>query len=118
VPLLHELFAKRAGPAHPPEQFAAFFDPIARSRADVVLSCGRRAADVAALRDDHPDSPRAIRGADPFCTNGMLLSDKLAEAISPRHYMVMFSFDGIRSETLIASASARLRRADFCPVHI
>ncbi len=36
-----------------------------------------------------------------FCTNGMLLSEKIAQAIIDANiYMVMFSFDGVTSDTL------------------
>ena len=109
----NELFSKRPAQRIAPEQFAAFFDPIAPVTREVVLSCG----------DEPLMSPHfeAILGElaarDPevrvrFCTNAMLLSEKIAQAIIAAHtYLVMFSFDGIRSETLHRIRSARISSA-------
>jgi MoaA/NifB/PqqE/SkfB family radical SAM enzyme len=98
----NELFSKRPAQRIAPEQFAAFFDPIAPVTRDVVLSCG----DEPLMSPHFETIIRELATRDPevrirFCTNGMLMSEKIAEAIiAANTYMVMFSFDGIRSETL------------------
>jgi MoaA/NifB/PqqE/SkfB family radical SAM enzyme len=98
----NEIFSKRPAQRIAPEQFAAFFDPIAPVTRDVVLSCG----DEPLMSPHFETIIRDLAARDPevrirFCTNGMLLSEKIAEAIiAANTYMVMFSFDGIGSETL------------------
>jgi len=98
----NEDFAKRPAQRIAPEQFASFFDLIAPITRDVVLSCG----DEPLMSPHFEAIVRHLAIRDPevrirFCTNGMLLSEKIAEAIiAANTYLVMFSFDGIRSETL------------------
>ncbi|MSU69188.1 MAG: radical SAM protein [Opitutaceae bacterium] len=110
----NEAFSKRPAQRIAPEQFAAFFDPIAPATRDVVLSCG----DEPLMSPHFETIIRELAQRDPevrirFCTNGMLLSDKLAAAIIAANvYMVMFSFDGVRPETL-----HRIRvGSDFCRI--
>lgn len=97
-----EGISKRPAQRVSPEQFANWFEPLAPITRDVVLSCGDEP-----LMSPHFDTiVRSIAARDPevrirFCTNGMLLSEKISEAIiSARVYLMMFSFDGVTSETL------------------
>lgn len=84
------------------EQFASFFDPIAPVTRDVVLSCG----DEPLMSPHFEAILQHISTIDPevrirFCTNGMLLTEKNADAIIAANvYLIMFSFDGVTSETL------------------
>lgn len=97
-----EKIAKRPAQRIAPEKFAAFFDPIAPITREVVLSCG----DEPLMSPHFEQIVRELAARDPeirirFCTNAMLLNEKLAEAIiASRVYQVMFSFDGVTSETL------------------
>jgi MoaA/NifB/PqqE/SkfB family radical SAM enzyme len=98
----NEIFSKRPAQRIAPEKFSAFFDPIAPITRDVVLSCG----DEPLMSPHFETIIRELGTRDPevrirFCTNGMLLSEKIAEAIiAANTHLIMFSFDGIRSETL------------------
>jgi MoaA/NifB/PqqE/SkfB family radical SAM enzyme len=98
----NEDFARRPVQRITPEQFFGFFDTIAPFTRDVVLSCG----DEPLMTPHFEPIMRQIAARDPevrirFCTNGMLLSEKLAEAVVAANvYMVMFSFDGVESATL------------------
>src|SRR5450432_4001424 len=78
----NEAFAKRPAQRIAPEQFAAFFGPLAPVTRDVVLSCG----DEPLMSPHFETIIRELATRDPevrirFCTNGMLLSEKIAEAI-------------------------------------
>lgn len=98
----NEDFAKRPVQRIAPDQFFGFFDSIAPVTRDVVLSCG----DEPLMSPHFETIVREIAARDPevrmrFCTNGMLMSEKIAHAIIDANiYMVMFSFDGVASETL------------------
>lgn len=98
----NESIAMRPAKRIAPEQFAAFFDPIAPLTRDVMLSCG----DEPLMSPHFETIIRDLAARDPdvrifFCTNGMLLSERIAEAIVAANvYMVVFSFDGVTSETL------------------
>ncbi|HEX2851867.1 MAG TPA: radical SAM protein [Opitutaceae bacterium] len=97
-----EGISKRPAQRVSPEQFADWFEPLAPITRDVVLSCGDEP-----LMSPHFDTiVRSIAARDPevrirFCTNGMLMSEKISEAIiAARVYLMMFSFDGVTSGTL------------------
>jgi len=94
--------SKRPAQRISPEQFGAFFAPIAPAVRDVVLSC----ADEPLMSPHFEAILGELAARDPevrvrFCTNAMLLSEKIAQAIIAAHtYLVMFSFDGVTSATL------------------
>ena len=98
----NETIAKRPAQRIAPEQFAAFFDPIAPLTRDVVLSCG----DEPLMSPHFETILRDLSARDSevriiFCTNAMLLGEKTAAAIMAAGvYLIMFSFDGVTSETL------------------
>jgi len=98
----NESIAKRPAQRIEPGQFAAYFDPIAPLTRDVVLSCG----DEPLMSPHFETIIRELAARDPevriiFCTNAMLLSEKLAAAIvETKVHLVMFSFDGVTSGTL------------------
>lgn len=98
----NEDFARRPVQRIAPEQFAAFFEPIAPVVRDVMLSCG----DEPLMSPHFEAIIRELAARDPevrirFCTNAMLLTEKIAAAIiAARVYMVQFSFDGICAGTL------------------
>lgn len=85
-----------------PGEFFAFFDPIAPIVREVVLSCGDEP-----LMSPHFESiVREIAARDPeigirFCTNGMLLTEKIADTlVAANVHQVTFSFDAVTSGTL------------------
>jgi MoaA/NifB/PqqE/SkfB family radical SAM enzyme len=94
--------SKRPAQRVSPEQFASWFEPLAPLTRDVVLSCG----DEPLMSPHFETIIRWLAAKAPdariiFCTNGMLLSAKNAEAIiASRVYLMLFSFDGATSETL------------------
>jgi len=97
-----EAFARRPVQRITPEQFSSWFEPLAPITKEVVLSCG----DEPLMSPHFEAILRELAARDPevriqFCTNGMLLTEKLARAIvAARVELVMFSFDGITSESL------------------
>ncbi len=98
----NEDFGKRPVQRINPDQFAAFFDPLASLTLDAVLSCG----DEPLMSPHFEAIIRHIANKDPrvrirFCTNGMLLTEKISSAIVAANvHLVMFSFDGVSGETL------------------
>jgi MoaA/NifB/PqqE/SkfB family radical SAM enzyme len=94
--------SKRPARRLSPEEFGAFFAPIAPAVRDVVLSC----ADEPLMSPHFEAILAELSRGDPevrirFCTNAMLLGEKTAAAIiAARTYLVMFSFDGVTSSTL------------------
>ena len=98
----NDAFFKRPAQRIAPEQFLSFFDPIAAVTRDVMLSCG----DEPLLSPHFETILRALAARDPevrirFCTNAMLLTEKIAAAIvAARVHTVMFSFDGVQAATL------------------
>ncbi len=97
-----DAISKRPAQRVAPEQFAAWFEPLAPITRDVVLSCG----DEPLMSPHFETIIRWLAANAPevriiFCTNGMLLSEKnVAAIIAARVYLMMFSFDGVTSETL------------------
>ncbi len=95
-------FAKRPVSRIGPEQFAAWFAPLAPMTRDVVLSCG----DEPLMSPHFETILRELAERDPevrirFCTNGTLMTEKIARAIVAANvHLVMFSFDGVTSDTL------------------
>ena len=87
-----------------PEQFAAFFAPLAPAVREVVLSCGDEPlvsphfeAIVRYLADQHPHVEVL------FSTNGMLFSERHARTvIASGAALVMFSIDGVTAATFEA----------------
>jgi MoaA/NifB/PqqE/SkfB family radical SAM enzyme len=97
-----ERIALRPAQRMEPEQFAAFFDPLAPMTREVVLSCG----DEPLMSPHFERIVRDLAARDPevritFCTNGMLLGERIARTIVEAAVaVVMFSFDGVTSATL------------------
>jgi len=98
----NEAIAGRPAQRITPEQFAAFFAPIAPMVREVVLSCG----DEPLMSPHFEAILRELATRDPavrivFCTNGMLMNARISAAIvAARVHRIMFSFDGVTSGTL------------------
>lgn len=98
----NEEFSRRPVQRIVPEQFFSFYEPLAPIVREVVLSCG----DEPLMSPYFETIIREIAVRDPevkirFCTNAMLLSRKIADGIIAANvHLIMFSFDGVTSETL------------------
>jgi len=98
----NESIAGRPAQRITPEQFASFFDSVAPMVRDAMLSCG----DEPLMSPHFEAIVRHIAARDPevritFCTNGMLLTERIAGVIMAANvHRVLFSFDGVESATL------------------
>lgn len=97
-----EAIALRPAQRIAPETFIAWFESVAPLLQEVVLSCG----DEPLMSPHFEEILRYLGSRHPevrirFCTNAMLLSERIADAIvAAKVHTVLFSFDGVTKATL------------------